>query len=99
MSFPREVLNELKWHPDRSLENAEIAYELKWHPDRSLENAEIAYEHRGAPNDLEVIPGSEISELGRSFFITRESRIPYHRIRRIRVLSPGGEIVRSWEFD
>ncbi len=82
MSFPREVLNELKWHPDRS-----------------LESAEIAYGHRGAPNDLKVIPGNDISELGRSFFSTRESRIPYHRIRRIRVLSPGGEVVRSWEFD
>lgn len=65
MVFPREVLNELKWHRGR------------------LDDAVITYVHRGAPGDRRTISGSEIVELERSFFATAESRIPYHRIRRI----------------
>jgi uncharacterized protein (UPF0248 family) len=81
MVFPREVLNELRWHPTRS-----------------LNRAEITYEHRGSPDDVRVISGSEIVELGRSFFGTAESKIPYHRIRRIRLLDEGGETDNVWEF-
>ncbi|HSV42371.1 MAG TPA: RNA repair domain-containing protein [Methanomassiliicoccales archaeon] len=65
MVYPREVLNELKWH----------------HHD--LEEAVVTYIHRGAPGDVLVIKGSDITELGRSYFETKESSIPYHRIVRI----------------
>ncbi len=65
MAFPREVLNELKWHRGR------------------LSDASIIYLHRGAPGDRRTVNGSEIVELERSFFTTDESKIPYHRIRRI----------------
>jgi len=58
MVYPREVLNELKWHRGR------------------LEDAQIIILHRGAPGDRKVIPGSDIVELGRSFFVTAESMIP-----------------------
>ena len=81
MAFPREILNELKWHPERS-----------------LESAEITYEHRGAPGDHVTISGREIEELGRSFFCVGGSRIPYHRIRDIRILNEEGVEVQSWHF-
>ena len=43
----------------------------------------ITYVHRGAPGDEVTILGAQITELERSFFCTVESKIPYHRIRRI----------------
>jgi uncharacterized protein (UPF0248 family) len=66
VTYPREVLNELRWKPGMS-----------------LAEAEITYVHRGAPKDEMTIRGSDIMELERSFFVTRESKIPYHRIKRI----------------
>lgn len=64
--FPREILNELRWRPGES-----------------LDDAEITYIHRGAPADERSIYGVDITELERSFFVTGEARIPYHRIKRI----------------
>lgn len=61
----------------------EVLNQLKWGPDGGLERAEVTYLHRGAPGDLMTVKGSEIVELERSFFSTAESKIPYHRIRRI----------------
>jgi uncharacterized protein (UPF0248 family) len=61
----------------------EVLNQLKWCPSGGLERAEITYLHRGAPYDEMTIMGSEITELERSFFCTSESKIPYHRIRRI----------------
>ena len=60
-----------------------VLNELRWGPEGGLEGAEITYVHRGAPNDEMTILGSEIVELERSFFCTTESKIPYHRIKRI----------------
>ena len=81
MAFPREILNELMWHPGGG-----------------LERAEVTYVHRGAPGDVRTISGREIVELGRSFFSTEDSSIPYHRIILIRLISPDGKVERSWEF-
>lgn len=81
MVFPREILNELMWHPKRSL-----AF------------AEITYEHRGAPGDHITISGWKIEELGKSFFSTGGSRIPYHRIRKIRILDANGNEVQAYDF-
>jgi len=39
--------------------------------------------HRGAPGDELTVPGSEIVGLERSFFCIGESKVPYHRIKRI----------------
>jgi uncharacterized protein len=61
----------------------EVLNQLKWGPTGGLERAEITYLHRGAPGDEMTVIGSEITELERSFFCTSESKIPYHRIRRI----------------
>ena len=60
-----------------------ILNELKWKPGCTLEDAEITYLHRGAPNDEMTIKGSDITALEHSFFVTAESKIPYHRIKRI----------------
>lgn len=61
----------------------DILNRLKWRDELGLAEAEISYVHRGAPNDLRVISGEEIVELERSFFLTGNAKIPYHRIRRI----------------
>jgi len=60
----------------------EVLNELKWNGDR-LGGALITYLHRGAPGDRVTIKGSDIVELERSFFVTADSKVPYHRIRRI----------------
>ncbi len=61
----------------------EILNDLKWSGSQSLEGVEIHYVHRGCPGDTKVISGRDIRELGKSFFRTDESEIPYHRIRKI----------------
>jgi uncharacterized protein len=57
----------------------EILNRLKW-KEGSLEEVRITYVHRGAPGDVLTIPGEDIRVLGRSFFSTADSEIPYHRI-------------------
>lgn len=66
MTYPREILNRLKW-----TEGEDLA------------EAIITYLHRGAPGDAMTVLGKDIVELERSFFITKEAKIPFHRIRRI----------------
>jgi uncharacterized protein (UPF0248 family) len=61
----------------------EVLNRLKWSGNRSLDDVVIFYLHRGAPGDMMSIKGSDIVELERSFFVTADSKIPYHRIRRI----------------
>jgi uncharacterized protein len=62
VTYPREILNRLKWM------------------DGSLNGVKVTYVHRGAPGDSLTIDGKEIRSLGRSFFSTADSEIPYHRI-------------------
>jgi uncharacterized protein (UPF0248 family) len=59
-----------------------VLNELKWNR-HALEEADIIYVHRGAPGDVLAIKGSDIVDLERSFFVTADSKIPYHRIRKI----------------
>lgn len=61
----------------------QVLNQLKWGPERGLDRALVTYVHRGAPLDEMTILGSEIVELEHSFFCTTESKIPYHRIKRI----------------
>ena len=56
---------------------------MKWGPTKGLDRAEITYLHRGAPGDELTVLGSDITGLERSFFSIGESKIPYHRIKRI----------------
>ncbi len=60
-----------------------ILNRLKWTEGEDISEAKITYLHRGAPGDRMSIKGSEIVELERSFFVTADAKIPYHRIRRI----------------
>ncbi|WP_456473928.1 DUF504 domain-containing protein [Candidatus Pyrohabitans sp.] len=66
-----------------------ILDELKWHPAKSLKGVKITYVHRGVPGDEITISGEDILALERSFFVIqrggRETRIPYHRIKEIRL--------------
>lgn len=61
----------------------EVLNQLRWTEGLGLDDAVITYLHRGAPGDIMTVSGSEIVELERSFFVTVDSKIPYHRIRRI----------------
>jgi hypothetical protein len=60
-----------------------ILNRLRWMEGEDIGEARIIYLHRGAPGDERSIEGNEIMELERSFFVTAEAKIPYHRIRRI----------------
>lgn len=60
----------------------EVLNRIKW-KEEGLDDAVVTYLHRGAPGDIVTIKGSDIVELERSFFVTADSKIPYHRIRRI----------------
>jgi len=68
----------------------EVLNRLKWSGDDDLEGVVISYLHRGAPGDTMSVRGEDIVELERSFFVTADSKIPYHRIRRI---EKGGEVL------
>ncbi len=46
--------------------------------------------HRGAPGDTLTIRAEDITSLGRSFFSTADSEIPYHRIV---LIEKGGEVL------
>jgi len=68
--FPREVLNKIKWTGNPELIGIRV-----W------------YLHRGAPGDIKVIEGTEILALEHSYIVInslgKETRIPYHRVRKI----------------
>ncbi|MGD0816815.1 MAG: RNA repair domain-containing protein [Methanomassiliicoccales archaeon] len=67
----------------------EILNRLKW-KDGSLNGVRVTFVHRGAPGNTLTIPAEEISLLGRSFFSTADSEIPYHRIV---LIERGGEVL------
>ena len=60
---------------------------LRWHPEFKLQDAKVAIVHRGLPDNIRVIEGGDIKELGPAFMrvVTPEGevQIPYHRILRI----------------
>lgn len=59
----------------------DLLNEIKWTKD--LSKAEIWYLHRGAPNDTMIISGSDIVDIGHSFFETTTATIPFHRVFKI----------------
>jgi uncharacterized protein (UPF0248 family) len=62
---------------------------LRWHPKCNLREAKVTVLHRGAPRNIRVIEGREITELGPGFMRVAmpegEVEIPYHRILQIEV--------------
>jgi uncharacterized protein (UPF0248 family) len=61
----------------------DVLNRLRWTEGEGLKGVTITYLHRGAPGDRLSIRGEDIVELERSFFVTADSKIPYHRIRLI----------------
>lgn len=62
---------------------------IRWHGKLNPEDFEVHILHRGAPNDIKVIPATSITEVLRSCFKFRdldgdEKVIPYHRILLVR---------------
>lgn len=65
----------------------ELLNKLKWTNNPHLEKVKIWYVHRGAPNNINIVNGSEIKQLKHFAFVTNfcgsETHIPYHRITKI----------------
>ncbi len=61
----------------------DVLLRLRWTEGESIRDAVIWYVHRGAPGDALKIRGDRLRALGRGFFETDETMIPYHRILRI----------------
>ena len=68
----------------------DVLYELKWRKGMSLSRAEIWYADRARAEEYKIIKGDEIAELGRGYFASGDSLLPYYKILRIIY---GGEIV------
>ncbi len=59
----------------------EILNKIRWAGDFS--SVEIWYVHRGAPNNVRIIKGTMIDDIGRSFIQVGNSMIPHHRVFRM----------------
>ena len=59
----------------------DVLNKIRWTGD--MESVEIWFVHRGAPDNMKLVSGSEVSEVGRSFLRAGESMIPHHRVFRI----------------
>ena len=69
----------------RSKHPRDIFNEIKWRFD--LAKCKVHYIHRGAPDDMKIVDGSLIMDIGRSFLVLHgafeDVYIPYHRVLRI----------------
>lgn len=61
----------------------DVLYELKWREGKDLGRAEIWYADRTRAEEYKVIKGEEITELGRGYFLSGDSMLPYYKILRI----------------
>lgn len=59
----------------------EVLNKIRWAGD--MDAVEIWFVHRGAPDDMKMVEGCEVSEVGRSFLLVGEAMIPHHRVFRI----------------
>ena len=60
----------------------DVLNELKWREGRALGKAQVWVRGRTA-DDVKVIGGDEIAELGRRYFSTATTTIPYYKVVRI----------------
>ncbi|MBU4220376.1 MAG: DUF504 domain-containing protein [Euryarchaeota archaeon] len=69
----------------RSKYPRDIFNEIKWRFD--LSKCRIHYIHRGAPGNINIVDGSMIKNIDKSFLVLQgileDAYIPYHRITRI----------------
>jgi uncharacterized protein (UPF0248 family) len=57
---------------------------MLWHPEQDISQCQVTYLHRGAPENLRTIQGSQVEKLEKGFLILEEDvHIPYHRIIKI----------------
>jgi len=61
----------------------DILNELIWREGRSIKRAEIWYADRMNPLGYRIINGSDVTELGRGYFSTADSMLPYYKIMKI----------------
>ena len=67
----------------------DVLNEIKWKGGYDLSKCTIYYINRGSPNDIGIIGGKEIIEIGKGFLFLilegdpYERYIPYHRIIKI----------------
>jgi uncharacterized protein (UPF0248 family) len=72
-------------HPLKNILNG-----LRWDSRENPEDYLITYRHRGAPQDIKKMRGSQIQKIGKSYFTIPdatnedETVIPFHRILEIR---------------
>ncbi|MEM4576845.1 MAG: RNA repair domain-containing protein [Candidatus Nezhaarchaeales archaeon] len=73
---------------------------IRWHGELNPKDFEVHIIHRGAPNDIKVIPVESITKVLRSCFKFRdldgdEKIIPYHRVLLIRDRVRGSTLFRK----
>ena len=61
----------------------DILNEIKWRKQYNSDDLRIWYVHRGAPNDIKVISGSEVTSIQKTFLEIEDAMIPHHRIMKI----------------
>ena len=65
----------------------DVLNEIKWKGGYDLSKCTIYYINRGSPNDIGIVGGREIIDIGKGFLILEgdpyERYIPYHRIVKI----------------
>ena len=59
----------------------EVLNKFRWTDD--MDGVEIWFVHRGAPDDMKMVHGCNVSAVGRSFLQVGEAMIPHHRVFRI----------------
>ena len=70
--------------PIKSKHSKDILNELKW-KGMDMGECSIQYVHRGVPGDTKTVSGTDIADIGRSFFtLYPDTLIPYHRILKIK---------------
>jgi uncharacterized protein len=62
----------------------DILNELKWRKKFVFQDTKIYYIHRGAPNNIKMITGSEVVSIKKTFIETVDAMIPHHRIFKIK---------------
>ncbi len=72
------------------MDKRSLLNELKWHEGYDFDKVRIWYTSRGSENDTAFVTGSEVEELEKHFFKTKDGMIPYHRITKIEY---GGKVV------
>ena len=57
-----------------------ILNKIRWDSIYDIRKLRISYSHRGANENIKFINGGDIISIDKSFFETKNSNIPYHRI-------------------